>query len=106
LEILIVVLVIGVLLTMAVPRLLKGRGAARTKACISNMRHIDQAKQQWAMDTGARGSDTPTDTQVSAYLQGGKQPVCPEGNSAYIITPVDFRTTCPNVGSFPNHVQP
>jgi prepilin-type N-terminal cleavage/methylation domain-containing protein len=105
-EILIVVLIIGILLAIAIPNFVKARATSRTKACISNMRQIDSAKQQWAMDTGATGSDTPTSAQVLGYLSGSALPKCPEGSSDYVISSVDTQTVCPNVGTFSDHVQP
>ena len=49
-EIMIVVLIIGILLAIAVPNFIKARESSRTKACIANLKQIDSAKEQWAMD--------------------------------------------------------
>jgi prepilin-type N-terminal cleavage/methylation domain-containing protein len=105
-EILIVVLIIGILLAIAIPNFVKARATSRTKACISNMRMIDSAKQQWAMDNNEAGTSTPTQAQVLGYISNAAMPTCPEGNTAYVISTVDTKTVCPNVGNFPTHVQP
>ena len=105
-EILIVVLIIGILLAIAIPNFMRARATSRTKACVSNMRQIDSAKQQWAMDTNAVGTDTPAAGEVLTYLSGGAMPTCPEGATAYVLDTVDTKQVCPNVGTFPLHVQP
>ncbi|MCL6624082.1 MAG: prepilin-type N-terminal cleavage/methylation domain-containing protein, partial [Fimbriimonadales bacterium] len=47
-EIMIVVLIIGILLAIAIPNFMRARETSRTKSCISNLRQIDAAKEQWA----------------------------------------------------------
>ena len=49
-EIMIVVLIIAVLLAIAIPNFMKARDTSRTKACVANLRQIDTARMQWAMD--------------------------------------------------------
>src|SRR5260370_42290635 len=49
-EIMIVVLIIGILLAIAVPNFIKARETSRTKSCIANLKQIDAATEQWAMD--------------------------------------------------------
>jgi prepilin-type N-terminal cleavage/methylation domain-containing protein len=48
-EIMIVVLIIGILVSIAVPNFVKARESARARSCIQNLRQIDAAVQQWAM---------------------------------------------------------
>jgi prepilin-type N-terminal cleavage/methylation domain-containing protein len=105
-EILIVVLIIGILLAIAVPNFMKARATSRTKACVSNMRQIDSAKQQWAMDNNQVGSATPAAADVLPYLNAAVMPTCPEGSTAYVLGSVDTKQVCPNVGTFTDHVQP
>ena len=105
-EILIVVLIIGILLAIAIPNFVKARATSRTKACISNMRMIDSAKQQWAMDNNQPGTAVPAVADVLNYISSAAMPTCPEGATPYTVTSVDTKTVCPNVGNFPDHVQP
>ncbi|MBC8137160.1 MAG: type II secretion system protein [Fibrella sp.] len=49
-EIMVVILVIGLLLTIAVPNFLKAREKARKNACVNNLRKIDWAKDCFLMD--------------------------------------------------------
>src|SRR5881275_1429444 len=57
-EIMIVVLIIGILLAIAVPNFIKARESSRTKACIANLKQIDSAKEQWAMDLNKANGST------------------------------------------------
>ena len=59
-EIMIVVLIIGILLAIAVPNFIQARDSSRARSCVSNLKQIDAAKQQWAMDTRALGTASPT----------------------------------------------
>ena len=65
-EIMIVVLIIGILLAIAVPNFIRAREGSRAKACQSNLKQIESAKEQWAMDTRAATTATP----VTADLAG------------------------------------
>ena len=49
-EIMIVVAIIGLLAAIAIPNFVRARTTAQTNACINNLRIIDGAKGQWAME--------------------------------------------------------
>src|SRR6201988_5316783 len=49
-EIMIVVAIIGLLAAIAIPNFIKARTTAQKNACISNLRQIDGAKEQWALE--------------------------------------------------------
>ncbi len=71
LEIVIVMALIALLAALAVPNFVRARKGSLTDACINNLRQIDGAKQQWALENGRRSSDTPTDTDLQPYLGRG-----------------------------------
>ena len=48
-EIMLVVGVIGMLCTMAIPAFVKARTNSQESVCISNLRQVHSAKEQWAM---------------------------------------------------------
>jgi prepilin-type N-terminal cleavage/methylation domain-containing protein len=56
-EIMIVVLIIGILLAIAIPNFIRARESSRQKACISNLKQIQSAAEQWAMDEKAAAGD-------------------------------------------------
>ncbi len=51
-EIMIVVAIIGLLAAIAIPNFLRARSTAQQNACINNLRQIDAAIQQWALEKG------------------------------------------------------
>jgi len=81
-EIMIVVLIIGILLAIAVPNFIKARETSRAKSCIANLKQIDAAKEQWAMDNKKTTGDVPAwpgDLVGSANYIKGSEPSCPSG---------------------------
>ena len=51
-EIMIVLVIIGLLAGIAISNFLHARSLAQMNACINNLRLINSAKQQWAMEKG------------------------------------------------------
>lgn len=80
------------------------RATANQNACISNLRRIDGAKGQWALENHKQNSDTPTMEDIRVYIgrgPNGEIPVCPDGG-VYTLGKVGERPTC----SIPGHVLP
>ncbi len=94
-EIMIVVLIIGILLAIAVPNFVRARESARSKACIDNLKQIDSAKEQYAMDskiaTGTAISDFTNLVGATNYIKS--TPVCPS-NGTYTVNPVGTSPAC------------
>ena len=104
-EIMIVVLIIGVLLAIAVPNFVKARDSSRTKSCIANLRQIDAAKEQYAMDTKKSTGDAVALANLAPdYIKTA--PVCPSGTAAYVPGNVGVTPPCPNVATNASHVLP
>jgi prepilin-type N-terminal cleavage/methylation domain-containing protein len=97
-EIMIVVAIIGLLAAIAIPNFVRARQTAQQNACLNNLRIIDAAKQQWALEQGQQGSASPTSPNIVPYLgrAGNTMPTCPIGSSAYTISAVSVAPTCPN----------
>jgi|GEM_PF-4648223 len=75
---------------------------AARNACINNLRLIDAAKQQWALEKGASPTNVPTWDDIRPYMRpsgDGSDPACPAGGS-YTIGSVSNAPTC----SIPGHV--
>ena len=72
-EIMIVVAIVGMLAAIAIPNMVKARKTSVTDACINNLREIDGAKQQWALEMGKGSADTPQPTDIQPYLGRGDQ---------------------------------
>lgn len=106
-EIMIVVLIIGILLAIAIPNFIKARETSRTNSCIANMKQIDAATQQMAMDEklGAGGAVTfALLVGADKYLK--VEPKCPSGTGSYVLTTVSANPTCPNVATNATHILP
>jgi prepilin-type N-terminal cleavage/methylation domain-containing protein len=78
-EIMIVVAIIGLLAAIAIPNLTRSRTTSQTNLCIDNLRMLDAAKQQWALENGEVATATPAGTDVQPYLGSGNGtlPICP-----------------------------
>jgi len=91
-EIMIVVLIIGILLAVAIPSFVQARESSRAKACVANLKQIDSAKQQWAMDQKAGSTASPGSTDLSpTYIR--TYPTEPEGGS-YTVNSIASVPTC------------
>jgi prepilin-type N-terminal cleavage/methylation domain-containing protein len=75
-EIMIVVAIIGLLAAIAIPNFVKARQNSQKNACINNLRQIDGAKAQWALENKKTDGDTATSGDISPYLKGGIMPTC------------------------------
>lgn len=63
-EIMIVVLIIGILLAIAVPNFVRARQSSRVQTVVANLKKIESAKEQWAMEMRASSTATPTQAQL------------------------------------------
>ena len=90
-EIMIVVAIIGLLAAIAIPNFVRARATSQANACINNLRQIDGAIQEFAIETGKKVGDPinyPTD--LLPYLKlnaSNKVPPCPAGGT-YNVNPV------------------
>jgi prepilin-type N-terminal cleavage/methylation domain-containing protein len=97
-EIMIVVLIIGILLAIAVPNFVRARAASRQKSCVSNLRQIDSAKEQFAMDNRKKNGDSVTlaSDLVGATLYIKTEPKCPSTDGTYTPNAIGTAPVCPN----------
>jgi prepilin-type N-terminal cleavage/methylation domain-containing protein len=87
-EIMIVVAIIGLLAAIAIPNFVRARQTSQTNVCIDNLRMIDGAKQQWALEKGQVGTSLPLPTDIQPYLGrgSGELPICPADASNSFTT--------------------
>lgn len=94
-EIMIVVAIIGLLAAIAIPSFVRARTTSQTNACINNLRQIDGAKDQYAIENGANTGDAVAQADVETYLK--KFPECP-ASGTYTINVVGTDPACDVAG--------
>ena len=104
-EIMIVVAIIGLLAAIAVPNFAQARTNARRGTCINNLRLVDAAKEQYALENNKDSTTTPAAADVTPYLKGGAMPTCP-ASGAYTIAAIGTKPTCSKSASPDLHVLP
>ena len=103
-EIMIVVAIIGLLAAIAIPNFVKARTTSQQNACINNLRQMDGAIQQYALENKIAAGSSVSLTAIQPYIKltsANNLPACPAGGS-YNVTTVDANPTC----NIPNHVLP
>ena len=104
-EIMIVVAIIGLLAAIAVPNFAQARTNARRGTCVNNMRLIDAAKEQYALENNKDSTVTPVAADITAYLKSNTMPVCP-GNGTYTIAAIGTKPSCSLAAAPDLHVLP
>jgi prepilin-type N-terminal cleavage/methylation domain-containing protein len=104
-EIMIVVGIIGLLAAIAIPNFVRARVTSKRATCINNLRQIDAAVQQWAMELKKAPGDVPAVTDILPYMK--HVVACPSGGTdisdSYTLPAVTNQPTC-NLA--PDHVLP
>ena len=95
-EIMIVVAIIGLLASIAIPHLGRARETAYRNACISNLQQIEGAIQRWSLDMKKDEGQAVAYSDIRGYLQ--RSVVCPAGGTSfddsYTITAVEAAPIC------------
>ncbi len=104
-EIMIVVAIIGLLAAIAVPNFAQARTNARRGTCINNMRLIDAAKEQYALENNKDSTVTPGSGDITPYLKGNAMPTCPAAGT-YTVAAIGTAPSCSKSGSPDLHVLP
>jgi len=95
-EIIIIIQIIAILLTLAVPSMIRSRRASRLQAIVANLVAIDKAKHLCAMERGAAEGNTTTCTQaILTNSSSGWLKTWPSGPVAgtYLVNAVGTRPT-------------
>jgi prepilin-type N-terminal cleavage/methylation domain-containing protein len=111
-EIMIVVAIIGLLAAIAIPNFVHNRAQSQATACINNMRQIDSAVQQFAMESGkASGSTISYPTDLTPYIKLNNDssiPGCPANGNYTLTTIGNIPSVLCSLGSTvdPPHILP
>jgi len=79
-------------------RLAQARTMSQVNACINNLRQLDGAKNQWALEHNKTAEATPTAQDILPYFREQRLPVCPAGG-VYTLNSI----SAPPVCSIPGH---
>src|SRR5947208_11700120 len=97
----IVVAIIGLLAAIAIPNFVRARTQSQMNTCINNLRQIDGAIQQWALEQKKDPAATVAFTDIAPYLKNSV--ICPSGGTAfsdsYTITDVATKPVCKKVAA-------
>jgi len=102
-ELLIVVVILGILAAVAIPRFVTTKEESQTQACRSNLSAIQSKIEEYLFTSSTLPS------AVNNLAQGGIDgtsfpngvPVCPSGTAVYTVTA--GKVICPNVATKTNH---
>jgi type II secretory pathway pseudopilin PulG len=106
----IVVCIIGLLAAIAIPNFIRARAVSQANACINNLRVIDSAADEFALETGKSNGDPiryPRDLKPYIRLNAfNRITACPAGGR-YSLPTVGSQATC-SLGNTvnPPHVSP
>ena len=98
----IVVAIIGLLASIAIPNFVKARNTAQTHACITDLRQIEGAINAWALENKKQDNDAVSLENLkgsgagSSYIKldsSGNIPSCPAGGQ-YVLSTVATPPTC------------
>jgi hypothetical protein len=93
------IITIPIMAAVAIPSFVKARETSMSNACINNLRQIESAKEQAALEQNLTTGDTVSDDQVSQYLKSGLSGTkCPQGG-VYTVNPVGTDASCSIHGS-------
>jgi hypothetical protein len=108
LALLAIIAAIALIAWIVISNFIKARSTSAVNACINNLRQIDGAKQQWALENG-KTNGIVTWSAIKPYMGRGSEgsiPKCPQGGT-YTIGKVEEKPTC-SLGATvsPTHVLP
>ena len=103
-EIMIVVAIIGLLAAIAIPNFVKARATSQMNGCINNLRQLDGAMEEYALENKLASSSTYTLSAIQPYIRltsGGNLPPCPGGGTYSAGASVTNSPVCSLSGQSP-----
>jgi len=85
-EIMIVVAIIGLLAALAVPGFVKARKQSQGRRILNDVRQMDAAIDQWALEQGRSDGAAINTTQAATYLKGSWRTTDLLGNTFTVNT--------------------
>ena len=105
-ELMTVVAIIGLLLAIAIPNFVKTRDTSQLMAIYNNLRIIESAKDQWALENNKGTGDSTDLPALLDFLKGGKiKPVVHEVYEVNLIGSPPYATSNVKLGTYLPTVQ-
>ena len=92
-EVMIVVAIIGLLASIALPNFIRSRTTTRRHACINNLRLISAAKDQAALENGYQETSVLNSADITSYMKSNAMPTCPS-TGVYTVNAVSVNPVC------------
>ena len=100
-ELMTVVAIIGLLFAIAIPNFVKTRDTSQLAAVYNNLRIIESAKDQWALENKKGTGDATDSIALLDFLKGGTiKPVVHEVYEANLIGSPAYATTSVKLGTY------
>ena len=98
----VVILLVGIIVVIVIPNFIRMKYETAANACVNNLRQIEGAKEQWALENNKHSNDIPTSAEIAVYLKDDKLPLCPAGGT-YTIGNLDENPKCSiGISAWPN----
>ncbi len=86
--------ILALFAAIAIPNFVRPQARACQNACIANLKQIDGALQQWALENKKLPTDAPELAGLLPYLKGSVLPVCPGGGTYHLGKTVGDAPVC------------
>lgn len=100
-----VIAVVGLLAAIAFPSFMKARETSQLNCCVNNMRMLEAAKEQVAVERNYKPGDSVSEQDISQFLKNGfTSLLCPKCGH-YTINPVGQDPACSVHGKLSEVIQ-
>jgi prepilin-type N-terminal cleavage/methylation domain-containing protein len=93
LELLIVIVILGILAAVILPRFQVSAAEAKKNACAQNVANINAQAERWYFEKGSWPASDLTDIAADANYFPDGIPLCPVDGSAYALDATTHRVT-------------
>jgi prepilin-type N-terminal cleavage/methylation domain-containing protein len=103
-EIMIVVAIIGLLAAIAIPNFVRARESAQLNSIANNLRILEGAKEQWALENKKSTTDAVAMSNLTDYLKNNT--ITPVVGETYAVTAVNVLISASGSGTLAGKIPP
>ena len=97
-EVMVVVMIVGIIASIAVPSWIRSRDRSRKMTCLANMKTMEDAKDLYAIAKRLSNGESVDESQLfSEFMKGSVIPVCP-GGGTYTVNVIGTQVECSTHG--------